>query len=475
MNLRRFLLPVSAAILILIAAPALAETVPPTVSAVTPISAFAGVAASLSATYNDMGGSGVVQCQFVEGGTLLATTSFAASNSGAASASHSFTATGTHNVQAQCKDADANWGYGTTTAVLVVAAETEAPIVGSVSPVTATVGISLALSAHYNDTGGSGVIQCQFVEGGTLLATSSFSASNAGNASANYTFTTLGVHNVQAQCKDAAGNWGYGTSTGVTVVAVSSIDVTPPVVGIIAQTSAVANTALTLSASVSDNVGVSHCDLYVNGALQGAMTVSSGAASRSYTFSNSGSATTYATCNDAAGNNATGSVRTIAVANGTVGSPPSGSLIKLGCPAYADVNDPCKAVYYVGNDGKRHAFSNSKVYFTWYTNFDAVQTVNGSVMASFQLGKNVTYRPGVKMVKFTTDPKVYAVARYGVLRWVATESLAISLYGSNWNQKIDDISDAFYANYSFGSNINGIGDYNPSLETATVTNINLDL
>jgi hypothetical protein len=75
------------------------------------------------------------------------------------------------------------------------------------------------------------------------------------------------------------------------------------------------------------------------------------------------------------------------------------------------------------------------------------------------LGKNVSYRPGVRMVKFTTVPKTYAVSRYGVLRWVKTEAVATQLYGSNWNQQIDDINDAFYANYAFGSDINNSNEY----------------
>jgi hypothetical protein len=169
-------------------------------------------------------------------------------------------------------------------------------------------------------------------------------------------------------------------------------------------------------------------------------------------------------------------VRTITITTGSVSNPPPNTLIKLICPGYAvDANHPCKAVYYIGSDGKRHAFPNEKVYFTWYTGFSGVVEVSDSVMATFALGKNVTYRPGVKMVKFATVPQVYAVTRYGVLRWVKTEALANTLYGSSWNLKIDDISDAFFANYSFGADINSISDYNPSAETASVTTVDQNL
>ncbi|MFZ6014788.1 MAG: hypothetical protein ACOYUZ_00315 [Patescibacteria group bacterium] len=127
------------------------------------------------------------------------------------------------------------------------------------------------------------------------------------------------------------------------------------------------------------------------------------------------------------------------------------------------------AVYYVGADGKRHAFPNAKVYFTWYTDFSGVSEINLEKLASMPLGANVTYKPGVRMVKFITDPKVYVVSKGGVLHWVTTEEAAIALYGINWNNNVDDISDAFYMNYKFDKpDIAGISDYDPAKHRASV-------
>lgn len=104
------------------------------------------------------------------------------------------------------------------------------------------------------------------------------------------------------------------------------------------------------------------------------------------------------------------------------------------------------------------------MFFTWYTSFDSVREVPLESLTSYGLGTNVTYRAGVRMVKFTTDPKVYAVARGGVLRWVKTEDLARTYYGTEWNKKIDDIADGFYSNYTFGMEIDSVDDYNPEAE-----------
>lgn len=141
-----------------------------------------------------------------------------------------------------------------------------------------------------------------------------------------------------------------------------------------------------------------------------------------------------------------------------------GSLVKLACPAGATADHPCKAVYYYGKDGKRHAFPNDKVFFTWYADFDAVMTVSSGELAALPLGKNVTYRPGSRMVKFPTVPMVYAVGKGGVLRWVKTEEDAIAMYGADWNKKIDDLSEAFFLNYSYGADITPSTPFNVTAE-----------
>ena len=98
-------------------------------------------------------------------------------------------------------------------------------------------------------------------------------------------------------------------------------------------------------------------------------------------------------------------------------------------------------------------FVNDKAYFSWYPDFSAVQTVNAATMANIPIGGNITYRPGSRMMKIQSDPKVYVVARGGILRWVSTEAKAKDLFGNDWNKMIDDIPDSFFVNYKIGSSI----------------------
>lgn len=153
-------------------------------------------------------------------------------------------------------------------------------------------------------------------------------------------------------------------------------------------------------------------------------------------------------------------------------SATGGQLVKLKCDA--SNKSICSAVYYVGNDGKRYVFPTEKTYLTWYSDFSGVKEISATELASYRIGGNVTYRPGVKMVKITTDPKVYAVTKGGVLREIASEAVAKALYGATWNKQIDDVPDPFFINYTIGAKINSAPDYTVATEKSASTSINID-
>jgi plastocyanin len=132
------------------------------------------------------------------------------------------------------------------------------------------------------------------------------------------------------------------------------------------------------------------------------------------------------------------------------------------------------AVYYYGADGFRYVFPNDKAYFTWYDNFDDVLWLTDSDMSSVQIGGNVTYKPGVRMIKINSDPTVYAVESGGVIRSIPSESVATDLYGSNWNTMIDDVPDGFFSNYTMGSALEFSSQYDASAEEADANSIGSD-
>lgn len=111
------------------------------------------------------------------------------------------------------------------------------------------------------------------------------------------------------------------------------------------------------------------------------------------------------------------------------------------------------AIYYYGSDGKRHPFPNETVYFSWYADFSGVKTVSAEALASIQLAKNVTMRPGTWLIKIKTNPKVYAIEPGGVIRWITTEDIAKRLYGDDFASLVRDVGDTFFMDYTEGADI----------------------
>ncbi|MEI7498549.1 MAG: hypothetical protein WCK11_04705 [Candidatus Falkowbacteria bacterium] len=120
----------------------------------------------------------------------------------------------------------------------------------------------------------------------------------------------------------------------------------------------------------------------------------------------------------------------------------AGDLIKM---------NGLSSIYYLGSDGKRYVFPNESTYFSWYSDFSSVVTIPQSELESYPLGANVTIRPGTKLVKITTNPKVYAVEPGGNLVAVPDEATAKALYGDAWAKRVVDVADAFFTNYKIAA------------------------
>lgn len=137
------------------------------------------------------------------------------------------------------------------------------------------------------------------------------------------------------------------------------------------------------------------------------------------------------------------------------------------------------SVYYLAADGKRYVFPNESTYKSWYDDFSGVMTISQSELESYPLGKNVTVRPGTKLVKITTNPAVYAVETGGNLVKIASESAAATLYGADWAKRVIDVADSFFTNYNVtGEELDGTaypaGSLIKTADAATVYYIDAD-
>ncbi len=131
-------------------------------------------------------------------------------------------------------------------------------------------------------------------------------------------------------------------------------------------------------------------------------------------------------------------------------------------------------VYYYGADGFRYVFPNRNTYITWYSDFNNVKIIDDEILANIPLKNNVTYKPGIRMIKIVSIPNVYVVDNHAVLRWITTEEIAESLYGSDWATFVDDLPDSFFFNYTIGELINNSSEFNPILAANQSPDINTE-
>ncbi len=152
---------------------------------------------------------------------------------------------------------------------------------------------------------------------------------------------------------------------------------------------------------------------------------------------------------------------TTAPSTGTSGiSPVTGLVEDISTVAYGNyIKSPSfDTVYYVdhGTDGStliRRPFNDHQTFITYQANFNNVITVTDATLPTLSLGAPMMPKPGVVLVKIQTVNKVYAIGTSGELRWVTTEALASSIYGSNWSNYVIDLPDTLYSRFTHGSDI----------------------
>lgn len=119
-------------------------------------------------------------------------------------------------------------------------------------------------------------------------------------------------------------------------------------------------------------------------------------------------------------------------------------------------SDVASSVYYISQPGERRPFINEAAYFTHFDSFDAIETVENDVFSDFALTGLMLPKAGVVLVKIQSDPRVYALeenpsdAFAPRLREIATEEIAVQMYGENWADFVIDIEPTFFTRFAKG-------------------------
>lgn len=116
------------------------------------------------------------------------------------------------------------------------------------------------------------------------------------------------------------------------------------------------------------------------------------------------------------------------------------------------VKSPEHPAVYLVQDGKRYVFPSEKIYYSWYQDFSTVQEIPLTQLSSYSIGGNITFKPGT-VVKIPTDPKVYVVSSYGILRWLTSPQIAKQVVGESWEKSMKDLWVSSFQDYQVGDPI----------------------
>jgi hypothetical protein len=130
------------------------------------------------------------------------------------------------------------------------------------------------------------------------------------------------------------------------------------------------------------------------------------------------------------------------------------SLI-LAAPAFAASGDVVATAsstpFVIDTPSTRLAFPDSLTWQTWGA--PLVKKIEDAAISFWQVHGVVPLREGSALVKFGTDPQVYAVSPNGVLHQIESAALAAQLYGTDWSKKVVSLFTSFWTNYTIGAPI----------------------
>ncbi len=134
----------------------------------------------------------------------------------------------------------------------------------------------------------------------------------------------------------------------------------------------------------------------------------------------------------------------------------SAALILLAAPAFAAapgdiVRSPLTDPYLLNGQSTRMVFPDRLTVETWGS--PAALEVETPALSHWLLTGAVPVREGSRLVKFGTDPMVYAVGPQGRLHWIKDEGIAEALYGKGWNARVATLFTSFFPLYRLGAPI----------------------
>ena len=119
------------------------------------------------------------------------------------------------------------------------------------------------------------------------------------------------------------------------------------------------------------------------------------------------------------------------------------------------------SIYYLNEEMERIVFPDEQTFLSWFPDFSAVQHVSREKLESFPLsGRNATIRPGTLLVTIPSSPQVWVVSHPKQLHWMqGGEEQAVELFGENWLDRLVDLPEYYFVNYTEDIPFDGVNAF----------------
>lgn len=124
-------------------------------------------------------------------------------------------------------------------------------------------------------------------------------------------------------------------------------------------------------------------------------------------------------------------------------------------------------IYWYGYDQNRYTFISKEAVESWFPESASkppLTKVSDVTLASIALNGFVGYKPGTRLLKISSDEKIYALSAEMLLHWIETEDLIEKIFGPSWKDILITIPDVFFIKYAIGDSIVRFSDYDPKSE-----------
>ncbi len=126
-------------------------------------------------------------------------------------------------------------------------------------------------------------------------------------------------------------------------------------------------------------------------------------------------------------------------------------------------------VYYVAENKIAYGIPDEATFFSWFPSFNKIQIYPKGTIGNTVSKSILTIKPGARVVKFGTDPRLYTISKGARVRWIRDEETLRQLFGNNWESYLATLNAKRKSDYILGTDIKKTADFDRASERLGIT------